>query len=77
MGLGINHVIMDNHMISLITSSTTDPRTVSKALLKSNMIPSVGTVLKAILKSNMIPSARRFFDTVLGSVVELVIKLII
>jgi len=25
MGLGINHVIMANHMISLITSSTTDP----------------------------------------------------
>jgi len=26
MGLGMNHVIMANHMISLITSSTTDPR---------------------------------------------------
>jgi len=25
MGLGMNHVIMANHMISLITSSTTDP----------------------------------------------------
>jgi hypothetical protein len=24
--LGMNHVIMANHMISLITSSTTDPR---------------------------------------------------
>ena len=30
-------------------------RTVSKALLKSN-IPSVRTVSKALLKSNMIPS---------------------
>jgi len=26
MELGMNHVIMANHMISLITSSTTDPR---------------------------------------------------
>jgi hypothetical protein len=25
MWLGMNHVIMANHMISLITSSTTDP----------------------------------------------------
>jgi hypothetical protein len=25
MGLGINYVIIANHMISLITSSTTDP----------------------------------------------------
>jgi len=25
MQLGMNHVIMANHMISLITSSTTDP----------------------------------------------------
>jgi hypothetical protein len=26
MRLGMNHVIMANHMISLITSSTTDPK---------------------------------------------------
>jgi len=25
MGLGINYVIRDNHLVSLITSSTTDP----------------------------------------------------
>ena len=26
MGLGINYVILANHLVSLITSSTTDPR---------------------------------------------------
>jgi hypothetical protein len=29
MGLGINYVILANHLVSLITSSTTDPRFVA------------------------------------------------
>ena len=41
--------------------------TVSKALLKSNMIPSVGTVSKTLLKSNMIPSVRTVSKSLLKS----------
>jgi hypothetical protein len=41
--------------------------TVSKALLKSNMIPSVRTVSKALLESNMIPSVGTVSKALLGT----------
>jgi hypothetical protein len=39
MSLGINHVIMANHMISLITSSTTDPsQSINQSILVSKFL---------------------------------------
>ena len=37
MGLGINYVILANHLVSLITSSTTDPRLLNLIVMKARL----------------------------------------
>jgi len=39
MGLGINYVIRANHLLSLITNSTTDPRLSHSYVLQNSWMP--------------------------------------